>query len=125
MAERAHAEDVAAARYIEQLCEIRGRNLSCCTASTAPSFMFRYICRYIGVVRCGKLTLMLLPLGRCLSTLPPRVFGLKLYWNASSTLLPRARFVRDTMNKMMATSRIIIVVRTTMTTPMKFASFGS
>lgn len=68
---------------------------------------------------------MLVPLGRCLSPLPPRVFGLKLYWNASRTLLPRARLVRETMNRMMATSRMIIVVRTTMTTPMKLASFGS
>lgn len=71
------------------------------------------------------LTLIPVPFGRCLSTLPPNVLGLKLYWNASKTLLPRARFVLDTMNSIMATNRIMMVVKTTITTPMKFSSEGS
>lgn len=71
------------------------------------------------------LTLIPVPFGRCLSTLPPNVFGLKLYWNASKTLLPRALFVLETINKMMATSSIMMVVKTTITTPIKFSSEGS
>uniref|UniRef100_A0A1A9Z4C7 Uncharacterized protein n=1 Tax=Glossina pallidipes TaxID=7398 RepID=A0A1A9Z4C7_GLOPL len=66
------------------------------TANSTTVVRIYHGCRGLRLlcVQLVILTFMLVPFARCLSTLLPKVFGLKLYWNASNTLLPRARFVR-------------------------------